>query len=87
MYDCTSSNHGQSFCSGTMPNGFRSIKVLTCRTHPKLLTARKVPKKKKKNTGTSGTNHQTSPTMKTRHFNHDQYSRTRNAFKQPSPPP
>uniref|UniRef100_A0A915IY74 Uncharacterized protein n=1 Tax=Romanomermis culicivorax TaxID=13658 RepID=A0A915IY74_ROMCU len=48
MYDCTSSDHGRSFCLGTVPNGFRSIKVLTRTTHPKLLTAPKVPKKKKK---------------------------------------
>uniref|UniRef100_A0A915HK58 Uncharacterized protein n=1 Tax=Romanomermis culicivorax TaxID=13658 RepID=A0A915HK58_ROMCU len=46
--DCTSSDHGRSFCLGTVPNGFRSIKVLTRTTHPKLLTAPKVPKKKKK---------------------------------------
>uniref|UniRef100_A0A915LAW5 Uncharacterized protein n=1 Tax=Romanomermis culicivorax TaxID=13658 RepID=A0A915LAW5_ROMCU len=31
-----------------VPNGFHSVKVLTCTTHPKLLTASKVPKKKKK---------------------------------------
>uniref|UniRef100_A0A915HYI2 Uncharacterized protein n=1 Tax=Romanomermis culicivorax TaxID=13658 RepID=A0A915HYI2_ROMCU len=33
---------------GTVLNGFRSIKVLMRTTHPKLLTAPKVPKKKKK---------------------------------------
>uniref|UniRef100_A0A915L2L9 Uncharacterized protein n=1 Tax=Romanomermis culicivorax TaxID=13658 RepID=A0A915L2L9_ROMCU len=48
MFDCTSSNHGWSFCLGMVPNGFRSIKVLTRMTHLKLLSARKVPKKKKK---------------------------------------
>uniref|UniRef100_A0A915JK28 Uncharacterized protein n=1 Tax=Romanomermis culicivorax TaxID=13658 RepID=A0A915JK28_ROMCU len=35
-------------CHGTVPNSFRSIKVLTRTTHPKLLTAPKVPKKKNK---------------------------------------
>uniref|UniRef100_A0A915IRA4 Uncharacterized protein n=1 Tax=Romanomermis culicivorax TaxID=13658 RepID=A0A915IRA4_ROMCU len=48
MYDCTSSNHGQSYCLAMVPNTFRSVKVLTCTTHRKLLTAPKVPKKKKK---------------------------------------
>uniref|UniRef100_A0A915KWV3 Uncharacterized protein n=1 Tax=Romanomermis culicivorax TaxID=13658 RepID=A0A915KWV3_ROMCU len=48
MFDCTSSDHGRSFCLGTVPNGYPSIKVLTGTTHPKLLTAPKVPKKKKK---------------------------------------
>uniref|UniRef100_A0A915IBZ0 Uncharacterized protein n=1 Tax=Romanomermis culicivorax TaxID=13658 RepID=A0A915IBZ0_ROMCU len=48
MFDCTSSDHGRSFCLGTVPNSFRENKVLTPRTHPKLLTALKVPKKKKK---------------------------------------
>uniref|UniRef100_A0A915I587 Uncharacterized protein n=1 Tax=Romanomermis culicivorax TaxID=13658 RepID=A0A915I587_ROMCU len=48
MYDCTWANHGQSFCLGTVPNGFPNIKVLTRTTHPKLLTAPKVPEKKKK---------------------------------------
>uniref|UniRef100_A0A915KA94 Uncharacterized protein n=1 Tax=Romanomermis culicivorax TaxID=13658 RepID=A0A915KA94_ROMCU len=48
MYDCTSSDHGGSFCLGTVPNGFGSVKVLTHMTNPKLLTAPKVPKKKKK---------------------------------------
>uniref|UniRef100_A0A915JZD4 Uncharacterized protein n=1 Tax=Romanomermis culicivorax TaxID=13658 RepID=A0A915JZD4_ROMCU len=33
---------------GTVPNGFHSVKVLKGTTHPKLLTAPKVPKKKKK---------------------------------------
>uniref|UniRef100_A0A915KJH4 Uncharacterized protein n=1 Tax=Romanomermis culicivorax TaxID=13658 RepID=A0A915KJH4_ROMCU len=48
MFDCTSSNHGWSFCLGMVPNGFRSIKVLTGMTHLKLLSAPKVPEKKKK---------------------------------------
>uniref|UniRef100_A0A915K780 Uncharacterized protein n=1 Tax=Romanomermis culicivorax TaxID=13658 RepID=A0A915K780_ROMCU len=48
MFYCTSFDHGRSFCLGTVPNGFRSIKVLTRMTHPKLLTAPKVPKKIKK---------------------------------------
>uniref|UniRef100_A0A915HUK2 Uncharacterized protein n=1 Tax=Romanomermis culicivorax TaxID=13658 RepID=A0A915HUK2_ROMCU len=48
MFNCTSSDHGQSFRLGTMPNGFRSIKVLRRTMPPKLLTARKVPKKMKK---------------------------------------
>uniref|UniRef100_A0A915IYN0 Uncharacterized protein n=1 Tax=Romanomermis culicivorax TaxID=13658 RepID=A0A915IYN0_ROMCU len=48
MYNCTSSDHGWSFCLGTVPNGFRKVKVLMHTTHPKLLTALKVPKKKKK---------------------------------------
>uniref|UniRef100_A0A915J865 Uncharacterized protein n=1 Tax=Romanomermis culicivorax TaxID=13658 RepID=A0A915J865_ROMCU len=47
MFHCTSSDHGWSFCLGTVPNSFRSIKVLTRTTHAKLLTAPKVPKKKK----------------------------------------
>uniref|UniRef100_A0A915IT40 Uncharacterized protein n=1 Tax=Romanomermis culicivorax TaxID=13658 RepID=A0A915IT40_ROMCU len=42
MYDCASSDHG------TQPNGFHRIKTLTPTTHPKVLTAPKVPKKKKK---------------------------------------
>uniref|UniRef100_A0A915JA59 Uncharacterized protein n=1 Tax=Romanomermis culicivorax TaxID=13658 RepID=A0A915JA59_ROMCU len=33
---------------GTVTNGFGDVKVLTCMTHPKLLTAPKAPKKKKK---------------------------------------
>uniref|UniRef100_A0A915L1J2 Uncharacterized protein n=1 Tax=Romanomermis culicivorax TaxID=13658 RepID=A0A915L1J2_ROMCU len=48
MYDCTSSDHCQSFCLGMVTNGFGSVKVLTRTTHPKLLTNPKVPKKKKK---------------------------------------
>uniref|UniRef100_A0A915L0X9 Uncharacterized protein n=1 Tax=Romanomermis culicivorax TaxID=13658 RepID=A0A915L0X9_ROMCU len=48
MYNCTSSDYSQSFCLGTVPKGFREVKVLTCMTHLKLLTAPKVPKKKKK---------------------------------------
>uniref|UniRef100_A0A915KV79 Uncharacterized protein n=1 Tax=Romanomermis culicivorax TaxID=13658 RepID=A0A915KV79_ROMCU len=48
MYDCTSSNHGWSFCLGMVPNGFGDVNVLMRTTHPKLLTAPKVPKKKKK---------------------------------------
>uniref|UniRef100_A0A915J818 Uncharacterized protein n=1 Tax=Romanomermis culicivorax TaxID=13658 RepID=A0A915J818_ROMCU len=48
MFDCTSSDHGRSFCLGTVPNCFRSINVLVRTTHPKLLTAPKKPKKKKK---------------------------------------
>uniref|UniRef100_A0A915J238 Uncharacterized protein n=1 Tax=Romanomermis culicivorax TaxID=13658 RepID=A0A915J238_ROMCU len=48
MYHCTSSDHGRSFCLGTVPNGFHNVKVLMPTTHPKLLTAPKVPKKKKK---------------------------------------
>uniref|UniRef100_A0A915J6I1 Uncharacterized protein n=1 Tax=Romanomermis culicivorax TaxID=13658 RepID=A0A915J6I1_ROMCU len=48
MYHCTSSDHGQSFCLGTQPNSFRDMKTLTPTRHPKLLTALKVPKKKKK---------------------------------------
>uniref|UniRef100_A0A915J0C6 Uncharacterized protein n=1 Tax=Romanomermis culicivorax TaxID=13658 RepID=A0A915J0C6_ROMCU len=48
MYNCTSSDHHQSFCLGTLPNGFQSVKVLMPMTHPKLLTAPNVPKKKKK---------------------------------------
>uniref|UniRef100_A0A915KK44 Uncharacterized protein n=1 Tax=Romanomermis culicivorax TaxID=13658 RepID=A0A915KK44_ROMCU len=47
MYDCTWSNHGRSFCLGTVPNGLRSVKVLTPTTHLQLLTTWKVPKKKK----------------------------------------
>uniref|UniRef100_A0A915KJP2 Uncharacterized protein n=1 Tax=Romanomermis culicivorax TaxID=13658 RepID=A0A915KJP2_ROMCU len=31
-----------------VPNSFRNVKVLTCTTHPKLITAPKVPKKEKK---------------------------------------
>uniref|UniRef100_A0A915K5M7 DNA-directed DNA polymerase n=1 Tax=Romanomermis culicivorax TaxID=13658 RepID=A0A915K5M7_ROMCU len=48
MFDCTLSDHGWSFCLGTVPNGFGSLKVLRHTTHPKLLTTPKVPKKKKK---------------------------------------
>uniref|UniRef100_A0A915KR17 Uncharacterized protein n=1 Tax=Romanomermis culicivorax TaxID=13658 RepID=A0A915KR17_ROMCU len=48
MYDCTSADHGRSFCLGTVPNGFCNFKVLTHTTHPKLLTASKELKKKKK---------------------------------------
>uniref|UniRef100_A0A915I0J8 Uncharacterized protein n=1 Tax=Romanomermis culicivorax TaxID=13658 RepID=A0A915I0J8_ROMCU len=48
MFDCTSSDQGRSFCSGTVPNSFRNIKILRRTTHPKLLTAPKLPKKKKK---------------------------------------
>uniref|UniRef100_A0A915HMB5 Uncharacterized protein n=1 Tax=Romanomermis culicivorax TaxID=13658 RepID=A0A915HMB5_ROMCU len=48
MFDCTASDHGRSFCLGTVTKGFRDIKVLTRTTHPKLLTAPKAPKKKKK---------------------------------------
>uniref|UniRef100_A0A915II35 Uncharacterized protein n=1 Tax=Romanomermis culicivorax TaxID=13658 RepID=A0A915II35_ROMCU len=48
MYDCTSSEHSQSFCLGTQPNGFQDIKTLMRTTHPKLLTTPKVPEKKKK---------------------------------------
>uniref|UniRef100_A0A915IXM8 Uncharacterized protein n=1 Tax=Romanomermis culicivorax TaxID=13658 RepID=A0A915IXM8_ROMCU len=42
MCDCTSSDHGPSFCLGTVPNSFPSVKVLTPAHCPK------VPKKKKK---------------------------------------
>uniref|UniRef100_A0A915I0R0 Uncharacterized protein n=1 Tax=Romanomermis culicivorax TaxID=13658 RepID=A0A915I0R0_ROMCU len=48
MFDCTSSDQGQSFCLGSVPNGFQSVKVLRYTTHPKLLTVPKAPKKKKK---------------------------------------
>uniref|UniRef100_A0A915ISA2 Uncharacterized protein n=1 Tax=Romanomermis culicivorax TaxID=13658 RepID=A0A915ISA2_ROMCU len=48
MFDCTSSDHSPSFCLGTVPNCFRSVKVLMRTTHRKLLTPPKVPKKKKK---------------------------------------
>uniref|UniRef100_A0A915J780 Uncharacterized protein n=1 Tax=Romanomermis culicivorax TaxID=13658 RepID=A0A915J780_ROMCU len=48
MYDCTSSDHGQSFCLGTQSNGFCDLKTLTGATHPKLLTIPKTLKKKKK---------------------------------------
>uniref|UniRef100_A0A915J505 Uncharacterized protein n=1 Tax=Romanomermis culicivorax TaxID=13658 RepID=A0A915J505_ROMCU len=48
MYDCTSADHGPSFCLGTVPNCFRNVKVLKRTTHLKLLTTLKVPKKKKK---------------------------------------
>uniref|UniRef100_A0A915LEU5 Uncharacterized protein n=1 Tax=Romanomermis culicivorax TaxID=13658 RepID=A0A915LEU5_ROMCU len=48
MYDCTSFDHGQSFCLGTQPNGFPNVKTLTRTSHRKVLTAPKVPKKKKK---------------------------------------
>uniref|UniRef100_A0A915K9W8 Uncharacterized protein n=1 Tax=Romanomermis culicivorax TaxID=13658 RepID=A0A915K9W8_ROMCU len=48
MYDCTWSNHSLSFCLSTQPNGFHEVKTLTRTTHPKVLTALKVPKKKKK---------------------------------------
>uniref|UniRef100_A0A915HFF9 Uncharacterized protein n=1 Tax=Romanomermis culicivorax TaxID=13658 RepID=A0A915HFF9_ROMCU len=48
MYDCTASDHGQSFFLGTVTNGFRDVKVLMRTTHPKLLTTPKRPKKKKK---------------------------------------
>uniref|UniRef100_A0A915JTM3 Uncharacterized protein n=1 Tax=Romanomermis culicivorax TaxID=13658 RepID=A0A915JTM3_ROMCU len=47
MYDCTSSDHGRIFCLGTQVNGFHDIKTLMRTTHPKLLTMRKVPEKKK----------------------------------------
>uniref|UniRef100_A0A915KP86 Uncharacterized protein n=1 Tax=Romanomermis culicivorax TaxID=13658 RepID=A0A915KP86_ROMCU len=47
-FDCTSYDLGRSFCLGMVPNSFRSVKVLTRTMHPKLLTAPKVPKKKKK---------------------------------------
>uniref|UniRef100_A0A915KYJ6 Uncharacterized protein n=1 Tax=Romanomermis culicivorax TaxID=13658 RepID=A0A915KYJ6_ROMCU len=46
--DCTSTDHGRSFCLGMVPNGFCNVKVLRRTTHPKLLIAPKVPKKKKK---------------------------------------
>uniref|UniRef100_A0A915I7P1 Uncharacterized protein n=1 Tax=Romanomermis culicivorax TaxID=13658 RepID=A0A915I7P1_ROMCU len=48
MYDCKSTDHGQSFCLGMVPNSFCNITVLMRTTHPELLTAQKVPKKKKK---------------------------------------
>uniref|UniRef100_A0A915JZX1 Uncharacterized protein n=1 Tax=Romanomermis culicivorax TaxID=13658 RepID=A0A915JZX1_ROMCU len=48
MYDYASSDHSRSFCLGRQPNGFRKIKSLMRTTHPKVLTAPKVPKKKKK---------------------------------------
>uniref|UniRef100_A0A915KDQ6 Uncharacterized protein n=1 Tax=Romanomermis culicivorax TaxID=13658 RepID=A0A915KDQ6_ROMCU len=48
MFDCISLDHGRSFCLGTQPNGFGHIKTLTGTMHPKLLTAPKVPKKKKR---------------------------------------
>uniref|UniRef100_A0A915IYD6 Uncharacterized protein n=1 Tax=Romanomermis culicivorax TaxID=13658 RepID=A0A915IYD6_ROMCU len=48
MYDCTSSNHGPSFCLGTQVNNFGNTQMLTPTTHPKLLTIPKTPKKKKK---------------------------------------
>uniref|UniRef100_A0A915J1P1 Uncharacterized protein n=1 Tax=Romanomermis culicivorax TaxID=13658 RepID=A0A915J1P1_ROMCU len=48
MFDCISSDHGWSFCLGTVPNGFRNVKPLMPMTHPKLLMAPKVSKKKKK---------------------------------------
>uniref|UniRef100_A0A915L772 Uncharacterized protein n=1 Tax=Romanomermis culicivorax TaxID=13658 RepID=A0A915L772_ROMCU len=48
MLDCISSDHSRSFCLGTVPNGFCNIKILMRTTHIKLLTAPKVPKKKKK---------------------------------------
>uniref|UniRef100_A0A915KUL1 Uncharacterized protein n=1 Tax=Romanomermis culicivorax TaxID=13658 RepID=A0A915KUL1_ROMCU len=41
-------NDLSSACEGTVPNGFHSLKVLRRTIHPKLLTALKVPKKKKK---------------------------------------
>uniref|UniRef100_A0A915IQC9 Uncharacterized protein n=1 Tax=Romanomermis culicivorax TaxID=13658 RepID=A0A915IQC9_ROMCU len=48
MFDCISSDHGWSFCLGMQPNGFYDVKTLMHRMHPKLLTAPKVLKKKKK---------------------------------------
>uniref|UniRef100_A0A915JYJ4 Uncharacterized protein n=1 Tax=Romanomermis culicivorax TaxID=13658 RepID=A0A915JYJ4_ROMCU len=48
LFDCVSSDHGQSFCLGTQPNSFRDVKTLMRITHPKVLTAPKVHKKKKK---------------------------------------
>uniref|UniRef100_A0A915J8N0 Uncharacterized protein n=1 Tax=Romanomermis culicivorax TaxID=13658 RepID=A0A915J8N0_ROMCU len=48
MFDSTSSDHGLSFCLGTVPNGFCNLKILMRTTHPKLLTALKARKKKKK---------------------------------------
>uniref|UniRef100_A0A915IXL8 Uncharacterized protein n=1 Tax=Romanomermis culicivorax TaxID=13658 RepID=A0A915IXL8_ROMCU len=50
MYDCTSSDHGRSFCLGTVPNSFRSVKVLMRTTHPKLLTTPKSAKEQEKET-------------------------------------
>uniref|UniRef100_A0A915JEC4 Uncharacterized protein n=1 Tax=Romanomermis culicivorax TaxID=13658 RepID=A0A915JEC4_ROMCU len=48
MFNCISSDHSRSFCSGTQPNGFHDVKTLTHTMHPKLLTAPRVLKKKKK---------------------------------------
>uniref|UniRef100_A0A915ILW6 Uncharacterized protein n=1 Tax=Romanomermis culicivorax TaxID=13658 RepID=A0A915ILW6_ROMCU len=48
MFDCPSSDHGRSFCLGTQPNRLCDVKTLTHTTHPKVLTAPKVPRKKKK---------------------------------------
>uniref|UniRef100_A0A915IBC4 Uncharacterized protein n=1 Tax=Romanomermis culicivorax TaxID=13658 RepID=A0A915IBC4_ROMCU len=48
LFDFTSSDQGQSFCSGMVPNGFHNPKILTRTMHPKLLTTPKAPKKKKK---------------------------------------
>uniref|UniRef100_A0A915J0Z9 Uncharacterized protein n=1 Tax=Romanomermis culicivorax TaxID=13658 RepID=A0A915J0Z9_ROMCU len=48
MFHCISSDHGQSFCLGMQPNRFHDLKTLTLRTHPKVITALEVPKKKKK---------------------------------------
>uniref|UniRef100_A0A915I9P1 Uncharacterized protein n=1 Tax=Romanomermis culicivorax TaxID=13658 RepID=A0A915I9P1_ROMCU len=48
MFDCTSPDHRWSFCLGTQPNCFHDVKSLTPTTHPKVLTASKVPKKRKK---------------------------------------
>uniref|UniRef100_A0A915IB13 Uncharacterized protein n=1 Tax=Romanomermis culicivorax TaxID=13658 RepID=A0A915IB13_ROMCU len=31
MYDCTWADHGRSFCLGTVPNGFRNVKVMAHR--------------------------------------------------------
>uniref|UniRef100_A0A915HIH9 Uncharacterized protein n=1 Tax=Romanomermis culicivorax TaxID=13658 RepID=A0A915HIH9_ROMCU len=44
----TLSDHGRSFCLGMQPNGFCDVKTLMPTTHPKVLTAPKVRKKKKK---------------------------------------
>uniref|UniRef100_A0A915L865 Uncharacterized protein n=1 Tax=Romanomermis culicivorax TaxID=13658 RepID=A0A915L865_ROMCU len=48
LFNFTSSDQGQSFCSGMVPNGFRNRKILMRTMHPKLLTTPKALKKKKK---------------------------------------
>uniref|UniRef100_A0A915IJM3 Uncharacterized protein n=1 Tax=Romanomermis culicivorax TaxID=13658 RepID=A0A915IJM3_ROMCU len=96
FHDCTASDHGWSFCLGIVTNGFRDVKVLTRTTHPKLLTAPKALKKKKKKQKDEWNKKQKDEWNKSLDVSDDEDpalkprsigSTTRSAFKQPSPRP